>query len=541
MTEKTMTHPKLVQAMRRPEFYPHRAEGVEFIQTHISYVFIVGDFVYKVKKPLDFGFLDFTSLEKRKYYCHEELRLNRRLAPHTYLDVVEICEDAEGHVALETGIRVIEYAVKMKTLPKEKMLKELLSQGKASPAVMDAIARKLVDFHRRAETGGNIDEAGSMETIKRNHDENFTATKPFINITIPEYQYAFIKSYIYNFMERHEPLFQKRVAEHKIRDGHGDLHLDHICIIDESILTGNINPDGIVVFDCIEFNERFRYDDVAAEVAFLAMDLDDNGYTDYSEAFVNAYIKHAEDTDIRLLLNFYKCYYAFFRGMVIGLKINDADIQEDEQKEAARTAAAYFDLAYTCAARLEKPTLILMAGLMGTGKSVRAKRIASRLGACVMQMDVLRKEILNIAPGERRREPFGNGIYADDISKLTYEKALEAAVALLKEGKSVIIDGSYKKRAERIKASEIAKKMNADFFIIECICPEDIIKERLDSRMADEKEASDGRWEIFQAQKNTFDAITEISDRSHVVIDASETPEEGAQQAIMAIRLAPSS
>ena len=542
-----MTHPKLVEAMFRPEFYPHRPEQVELIQTHISYIFIAGDYVYKVKKAVDFGFLDFTTLDKRKYYCNEELRLNRRLAPKVYLEVVEIGEDAEGNISLGMKDRIVEYAVKMLKIPREGMLKTLLHQGKVDNLVMDALARKLVAFHRSAATGGHIDEIGGLETIRRNHDENFQQTESYINITIPEVQYNFIKAYIYNFIDNNHALFAKRVVDHRIREGHGDLHLEHICIMglgypDNSAGTApykaidqsrrEYDPDDIVIFDCIEFNERFRYDDVAAEVAFLAMDLDYNAYLDHSETFVNAYIKHSGDYEIRSLLNFYKCYYAYVRGKVVGYEINDSSLWQEERDEAAKTAARYFDLAYTYTARLEKPTLILMAGLMGTGKSIRARLIAPRVGADIIQTDAVRKKILNIEPTEQHYEAFDRGIYSEEITRKTYDRAIELASEKLKEGKSIIIDASYKSRNDRRKAFEAAEKLHADFFIIECICPENIVKERLTSRMSDGAEISDGRWEIYQAQKETFDAITEISDSLHIILDTSLTPEESMNQAI---------
>ncbi len=513
-----MTHPKLVEAMSNPEFYPHRSQGVELIQTHISYIFIAGDYVYKVKKAVDFGFLDFTTLEKRRHYCNEEIRLNRRLAREIYLGVVEICEDADGNLFLGKGAGTVEYAVKMKRLPQERMLSTLLPEGKVDKSIMKPIAGKMVDFHENAATGGEIDLVGGVETIRKNHDENFEQTGPYINITIPENSYRFIRSYIYRFMEEQLPLLKKRVAAHRIRDCHGDLHIEHICITDD-----------ILIFDCIEFNERFRYSDVAAEVAFLAMDLDYNGYPDYADAFKNHYIKYSGDDEINTLLNFYRCYYAYVRGKVTSFRIDDEAIQKEERKKAAETAIRYFDLAYTYAARLEKPSLILVAGLMGTGKSVLAKNIAPRLGAEILRSDILRKEILNIYPTERYYEDFGKGIYTDDISRKTYQRALDLAEEKLIEGKSVIIDASYKDRDERIKAADTAGRLNAGFFVIECFCPDEIIKKRLDSRMADVDEASDGRWEIFQTQKDKFDEITEVQ---KITIDTSLTEEESVRKAI---------
>lgn len=537
-----MTHPHLVETMIRPEFYPHRPDHVELIQTHISYIFIAGEYVFKVKKSLDFGFLDFTTLEKRKFYCHEELRLNRRLAPKIYLDVVPISEDARGKLILANEGRIVEYAVKMITLPREKMLKTLFQKGKVDHSIMDAVAGKLVDFHRHAATGGAVDEIGSIDTIRRNHDENFEETETFVNITIPQHQYNFIQSYAHNFIKNQSALLNKRVSNHRIREGHGDLHLEHICIMEpespEEAIEGpvGISIERIIIFDCIEFNERFRYDDVAAEVAFLAMDLDFNGYPDYADTFVHAYIRHSGDSEIGKLLNFYKCYYAYVRGKVVGFKIHEDTVGHNEQEEAARIAARYFELAYTYAARLEKPTLILMAGLTGTGKSVRAKRIADYIGADIIVTDILRKEILNIAPTERRHEEFGKGIYSEEITGKTYERAHKRAAEKLRSGKSVLIDASYKSRMDRQQAMEAASSSGADFFIIECVCPEDIVRKRLDLRLSDTGEASDGRWEIYLAQKKTFDEITEIPARLHIILDTSQTPEECTNRAIQKIK-----
>ncbi|MFA4917452.1 MAG: AAA family ATPase, partial [Syntrophales bacterium] len=306
---------------------------------------------------------------------------------------------------------------------------------------------------------------------------------------------------------------------------HGDLHLEHVCI-----------TDNIIIFDCIEFNERFRFEDVAAEVAFLAMDLDYNGYPAYADTFVKAYIEYANDDDIKTILNFYKCYYAYVRAKVTSFMIDDKNIAQEAQRELIKTASRYFDLAYTYAARLEQPTLILMAGLMGTGKSTLAGDIAPRLGAEVIRTDVVRKEILNIAPTEHHYENFGKGIYSDEISLKTYEKALVIACEELKQGRSVIIDASYKRREERMKAFRAAQKLLADFFVIECICPEEVIAEYLHLRMSEPSEVSDGRWEIFQTQKGDFDEIQEIPPRSHIVLDTSCGMEKCVQMAILRIR-----
>jgi aminoglycoside phosphotransferase family enzyme/predicted kinase len=521
-----MTHSKLVHAMSSPDFYGHNPDSVQLLQTHISFIFIAGDLVYKVKKAVDFGFLDFTTLEKRKFYCDEELRLNRRLASEIYLEVVPIGEDESGNLSLDAGDTIIDYAVKMKRLPEEKMLNRLISEGKVDDSVMDRIAKRVYEFHRDAATGGEIDRIGGIDTIRHNHDENFEQTMQYIGTSIARDRYRFIQSYAENFLRKNRSLFEERVAGHRIRDCHGDLHLQHICIGDE-----------ILVFDCIEFNERFRYLDVAAEVAFLSMDLDFNGYRGHASTFVNSYLRYSSDSKIKKLLNFYKCYFAYVRGKVTSFKIDDEAIEEREKKEAIETASRYFELAYSYAASLEKPTIILMTGLMGTGKSVLAERLAPLLGAEILRTDVIRKNLLDIPSAEHHFEEFGEGIYSKEMTEKTYGEALKTAEAIIEKGGAVIVDASFKKRAERNNFSSLADTTGADFFIIECTCPEDTIKSRLKRRLLNKEEVSDGRWEIFQAQKKDFDMIGEASPGVHIIIDTSKAPERCTSEAVSRIRI----
>jgi len=521
-----VTYSKLVKALLQPETYPHRPEQVELIQTHISFVFIAGDYVYKVKKPVQFDFLDFTTLEKRRFYCQEELRLNRRLAPETYLGVDTIFENEDGGISLESGAHIVEYAVRRKRLPQDRMLKKLISVGQVDPSIMDAIARRIADFHRHAETGGRIDEMGGIEAIRKNQEENFQETEAYINRTIGDDRYRFIRSWARQFLEEKEPLFRRRVRDHRIRDCHGDLHLDHICLF-----------DGITIFDCIEFNERFRYEDVAAEVSFLAMDMDYNGMDEYGDAFVKAYIRHARDTDIGDLLYFYKGYYAFVRGKVMSFEVDEEEVGEGEREKAAETAARYFELAFRYAARLEKPALVIVTGLMGSGKSVLARILAPWLGAETVRTDVLRKEMLNLPPAEHRYETFGEGIYADKITAQTYDKAHVLAKEKLESGQSVIIDASYGKNENRLAARKLAADLGVNFFILECRCPEAVIRKRLEGRMTERGEPSDGRWEIFTDQKKRYDAISGFAGREHIVVDTSMAPERSAMEALSGIKI----
>lgn len=521
-----MHHLQLIETMKKAEFYPHHPGEVELIQTHISYVFIAGDIVYKVKKPLKFDFLDFTSLEKRKFYCEEELRLNKRLAPDTYLDVTPIWRDSHGNITLGNGVEIIDYAVRMKKLPADRMLKTLLSQGLADEITMDKLAEKIAVFHQQAQTGGHIDAMGDIENIRHNNEENFAETQNCINTTIPLYQYKFIKEYAEKFLMDKKTLFAKRVSDHRIRDCHGDLHLDHICMNDE-----------ITIFDCIEFNERFRLGDVAEDVAFLTMDIDFNGYSKHADDFIQSYVKYSGDTDMLSVLNFYKCYCAYVRGKVTGFRLAQKDVAKKERLEITQTAMRYFDHAYTYAARLDKPVLILTAGLMGSGKSYQAKVLAARFGAEIIRTDVLRKESFDIKPTGRRYEDFGRGIYSDDISLLVYDRAFDLAAQKIKQGRPVIIDASFKRNAQRQKALDWAQNLGVRFYILECVCPDEITKKRLEKRIMKNDNASDGRWELFQKQKKDFDPIDEMPADCHLKIDTSANPEIKRQEIIRKIKL----
>jgi aminoglycoside phosphotransferase family enzyme len=325
--------PPLVQALLEPKTYPHTPRKVELMQTQMSFLFLTGDYVYKVKKPVDLGYLDYTTLEKRRFFCQQELKLNRRLCPDIYLEVVPIFQH-QDKILLGGKGEVVEYAVKMRQLPPQRMMDVLLSKNQVSKGMVRQVAQKLVDFHRQAETNAEISSYGSLDTILTNTEENFTQTQKYIGVSISGEQYQSIKAYTDSFAEQNIRLFKKRVKEGRIRDCHGDLHSAHICFI-----------DGICIYDCIEFNDRFRYCDVASEIAFLAMDLDYHRHPDLSQHFIDAYVKSSQDEELLKLLHFYKCYRAYVRGKVESFKLDDPHIPEGEKSRALAAARRYFQLA----------------------------------------------------------------------------------------------------------------------------------------------------------------------------------------------------
>jgi aminoglycoside phosphotransferase family enzyme len=325
--------PALVKALLKPEIYDHHPQKVELVQTQMSFLFLTGDYAYKVKKPVDLGYLDYTTLEKRRFFCLQEVELNRRLCPDAYLEVVPIVS-RQGQIHLGGEGEIIEYAVKMKQLPAERMMDKLLPQNLVTVDMVAGVAEKLGAFHHKARTSPEIGSYGKLEAIKINCDENFTQAEKYIDISIPSGTFNQIKAYTDNFLKANKSLFDKRVKEGRIKDCHGDLHAAHVCI-----------TNGICIYDCIEFNDRFRYGDVASEVAFLAMDLDRFRHTDLSRAFVDAYVRLSEDKELMKLLNFYKCYRAYVRGKVSSFMLDDPYISETEKTASLAAARMYFELA----------------------------------------------------------------------------------------------------------------------------------------------------------------------------------------------------
>jgi len=323
----------LIKFMLNSDTYPFKPEKVDMLQTHISYLFIAGEYVYKIKKPVNFGFIDYSTLEKRKFYCGQEIRLNSRLSPEIYLGISHIVSD-KGIFSLNGKGEIEEYAVRMKRLPENMMMDRMIFDKRIDMAIITKIANKIAAFHQSADVNSDISKFGDIEIILKNVNENFLQTDKFIGISLTQDEYNLIKDFSYKFIVHNKSILKKRVAENKIKDCHGDLRTEHICISDK-----------IYIFDCIEFNDRFRYADVASEVAFLAMDLDFLGEGILSKYFVNSYIEISGDTDIYKVINFYKCYRAYVRGKVESFKLNDPNIQPKEKEKSLNSARGHFKLA----------------------------------------------------------------------------------------------------------------------------------------------------------------------------------------------------
>ena len=323
---------QVVVALMKPEAYNEDPGTIKLVQTHISFVFLTNHLVYKIKKAVNFGFLDFTTLEKRRFFCEKELELNRRLCRDMYLEVVPI--NKANSIKIKGEGETVEYAVKMKRMPQETMMSRLIEENRAGTALVDRIAKTLADFHAKAETNNQISTFGSLATVGANWQENFVQTEEYINKTISASAFKLIRESVEAFMKNNAQLFEKRITESRIRDCHGDIHSDNIFVATQ-----------IYIFDAIEFNERFRYCDVASDIAFLAMDLDFKERPDLSDFFVEKYMAYSGDRELLHFLPFYKCYRAYVRGKVVGFKLKDPHVPSAGKRTARKEAKAYFKLA----------------------------------------------------------------------------------------------------------------------------------------------------------------------------------------------------
>ncbi|HID31313.1 MAG TPA: hypothetical protein EYP19_15120, partial [Desulfobacterales bacterium] len=296
---ETQRQAEIFQAMQKPDFYPHAVTTIRQRETHISKVFLTGTYVYKIKKPVNLGFLDFTTLENRRHFCHQEVALNRRLARKVYLDVVPITF-MDNRYQLEGPGQPVEYAVKMRQLPDDRSMVRLLRKGEIDKEALQGLARILASYYGQAPTDSRINTFGSWETVWANCEENFRQTEMFVGRILDEHMFQIVRAATRSFLRRWQELFEHRIENDKIRDCHGDLRSGHVYF-----------TDGIQIIDCIEFNERFRYGDITSDLAFLAMDLDYEGYPQIAHSLLKDYVAFTRDQDVFVPLDFYKCYRAF--------------------------------------------------------------------------------------------------------------------------------------------------------------------------------------------------------------------------------------
>jgi aminoglycoside phosphotransferase family enzyme/predicted kinase len=495
--------PDLIAALSRPEAYPHPAASVEVRQTHISVVFLAGEFAYKVKKPVDLGFLDFTTPEKRRHFCNEETRLNRRLAPSVYLGVVPITYDGEA-AHMDGHGEAVEWAVKMARLPDETSLRWHVRHGDVTPGQLEALAKRVAGFHRTAGANDRTATFGRFEVVAANARENFAQSRGHVGATASRAVFDRLEGLTEAALAQLRPLIETRTAREVPRDTHGDLRLDHVYLL----------PDGFAIIDCIEFNERFRYADPVADAAFLVMDLLSEGRRDLARTFAGAYFDASGDGEGRQLLPFYVSYRAAVRGKVEGMKATEPEVPAADREAARKAARAHWLLAL---GQLEEPArrpcLVLIGGLPGTGKSTLARGLAGAGGFEVIRSDVVRKEL---APGVS-----GEALYAPEWTERTYVECLRRAEALVSEGKRVIVDATFREDRRRERFLTAAKKLGVPGLLLVCVIPPELVRQRLAARTSD---VSDADWAVYRKLAGEWQAPGSAAGRLTRVIDTTDGP-----------------
>ena len=489
----------LLASLRGPAAYPHAAGTVEHFETHISHVFVAGDYAYKLKKPVDFGFLDFTTLDKRRAACHAEVQLNARLAPHIYLDVVSICQSADRYrVSLDgcvPGETEMEVAVRMCRLPQDGMLDQLAAHGRLTLDHMTDVARQLAQFHADSRHGANIERYGSLDSIHAPVAQNFDQTRPYIGRVVSAAMHAHLRARSEAFLQTHAAVFADRVRTGHIVDGHGDLHLRNMCQLDGRV----------VIFDCIEFNPALRAGDAMNDIAFLTMDLDHRALATHANRFLNDYLEQTRDYAGLKLLDFYQAYRACVRAKVLAFETDTADATR--RADVEHESASYFDLAeqYLLPRRAG---ILLTCGVSGSGKTTLARQAAAYLNGVMVRSDAIRKHLAGIGLLERAGQAADEGIYTPAMTERTYAALRQHAREILTSHRWAILDGVYGRRSERAAAASLAHELGVPFGILYCQVPRAELERRLNDRSTRGNDISDATAEILDHQMERFELPT---------------------------------
>jgi hypothetical protein len=506
--------PQLIQQMCQPEFYPHTVtEPIRLLQTHVSYVLLTGDYAYKVKKPVNFGFLDYSTLEKRRHFCQEELRLNHRTAASLYLDVVAIHQEGDTF-HLDGQGEPVEYAVKMVQFPQDTLLSALYERGELNEGLIRQLAETVANFHLRAETNDHIRRYGAVEQIRTAFDENYEQTVGFIGGPQTRQQFDETKAYTDNFFATRKELFQTRVEQDWIRACHGDLHLNNIAYWHNQLY----------LFDCIEFNEPFRYVDVMYDVGFVVMDLLAKDCPHLANSFLNHYVEQTGDWQGLQLLPLYISRQAYVRAKVTSFLLNDPAVDGATKQDASDRAAKYYRLAWS-AVQSQTGALYMMMGLSGSGKTTIARELASRTQAIHIRSDAVRKHLAGVPLNDKG----GDELYTPEMSQKTYDRLLDLGLKLAQEGFTVILDAKYDRQNLRQQVIEQARVANIPFTIVHCTAPQEVLEARLDARSGDIADATAAilkqqRLDPLTAKEQgfacTIDTTGDVSQQIAAIVEA---------------------
>jgi uncharacterized protein len=490
--------------------------ATELRETHISWVFLRKHTVFKVKKPVNFGFLDFSDLESRRRACEAEVTLNARLAPNVYLGVVPVTRDQLGFHSIRGQGEVVDWAVQMRRLPDAIRADLRLEAGQLDWSQLERLAIALSRFHQEAARGDHIDEFGRVESIAKNVRENFAQAHDALTHLVTEAQQQEIERWQLGFLKQNADVFAARIAEGRIRDGHGDLRLEHVYLDEHESPT---------VIDCIEFNERFRFGDVCADVAFLSMDLAWHGRTDLKERFLAAYARASNDYGLYCLVDFYESYRAYVRAKVSALSYASGNLAFEARRSLENKARRYFLLALAAERPgLEDRRLIAVGGIIASGKSSIADALGAELATAVISSDRTRKALQGVKAEDPLHVAAFGDAYTEEHTEQVYAEVLRRAELVLASGRSVVVDASFRSRKMRAEAKALAVRQHVPFTLVECRVPEATARARLVERSR-APSVSDGRAEILEQFIARYEAVVELDAAEHVVVDTAGSVE----------------
>ena len=500
--------PPFVRGLMSPSAFPHQPGSVRLVQTHISYVWIADDLVYKAKKPVDFGFINQVDAKTREAFCHMEVELNRRLAPETYLEVVPIIETGEGFRVegpVRDGERVVEWAVKMRRLPEDRTLDQLIAHRDTPIDLVERLARKLAAFHADARHLEYDPEFAGAPAERAWWAREYSEAEGNIGGTWRADDAATLRDFIARSLDEQADLFNERLAAGKVVEGHGDLHAKHVYVLRPA----TEEDDGIAIVDCIEFTEwfHFRYLDVSYDIAFLAMDLEARGERELGDAIAGRYIALTGDETMGVLQPLHRAFRAFVRGKVESIGANDTGMNEAERNALAESAAGYFRLASRYAERQRPPVLIVLCGVSGTGKTSVGGVLAGRIGAALVSTDVVRAAVAaDRGLSTAMLQQYEAGAYSPEMNVAVYDEMRRRAQSHIEHGRPVILDGTHRRAADRQEALKLARELDVPALVVELRLSDDAALTRVLWREREKGDVADA--EAYRRHVTEFEPVS---------------------------------
>lgn len=504
-------HP-LIAALQNTGLYDHPIRAFSLVETHISWVLLTGFYAYKIKKPMDFQFADFSTLERRRFYCEEELRLNRRFAPELYIEVVRITGSIERPRLGGKG-EPIEYAVKIREFPQDALLSNIAAQGKLTAGHVDELATALATSHAQLPPAAPASPLGQPDQVHHWSQQNFAHIEPWLKQSADLRAVAALRVWVEEEFARRRHQFRSRKDQGFIRECHGDLHLGNLVLLEGRI----------IAFDCIEFNEQLRWIDVMSELAFTVMDLRDRGYPTLACRFLNRYLEGSGDYAGLGVLRYYLVYRALVRAKVALLRLGEEEGLAQQAASKWHEYQGYLQLALSFSQERRRG-LVITHGVSGSGKSTVSAALVESLGAILVRSDVERKRLYGFRPNARTHAGLGRSIYLPQATRLTYERLSLLAASALDFGLPVIIDATFLMRSERDRLRQLAIGLRVPFLILDCQAPETVLRERVGYRAQEGNMVSEAGIEVLTVQLQTQQPLDD-DELSHCIsLDTRQMP-----------------